>query len=334
MNAAYLDNAALTVLAAYPPPLCHGGLIGLGNRGGFSGARLWRVDGPGGFLCLRAWPPGDLSPDRLTFIHHLMTAARQASLDFVPDVFRTRAGPSWVEQTGRLWDLTTWLPGRADFRDQPTTSRLEAACSALARLHAAWAKVEPASGPSPSLQRRQELIQEWSRSRATGWRPCFDAAALDPVQPWAEKAWQVLGLHLERIQHLVEPWLQQAWPLQPCLGDVWHDHCLFEGETLTGLVDYGGVKRDHVAVDLARLLGSLVGDDARLRVVGLRAYQRLRPLTAAEETLVQVLDESGTLLGAANWLKWLYLDQRVFEDRLAVARRLSELVERIENWNV
>ena len=91
--------------------------------------------------------------------------------------------------------------------------------------------------------------------------------------------------------------------LQPCLCDVWHDHVLFEGDAVTGLVDYGGVKVDNVATDLARLLGSLAGDDPVLRDAGLRAYSRLRPLSLAEEALVPVLDRTGTLLGIANWLR-------------------------------
>ena len=99
-----------------------------------------------------------------------------------------------------------------------------------------------------------------------------------------------------------------------------------------GLIDYGGVKTDHVAIDLARLLGSLVGDDAAARAAGLRAYRRLRPLSADEEELVVRLDETGTVLGAANWLRWLYHDGRPFDDRAAVARRLAALVERIERW--
>ena len=43
-------------------------------------------------------------------------------------------------------------------------------------------------------------------------------------------------------------------------------------------------------------------------------------------------DETGTLLGATNWLRWLYHEGRRFEDRGAVARRLAELVTRIERW--
>jgi Ser/Thr protein kinase RdoA (MazF antagonist) len=95
-------------------------------------------------------------------------------------------------------------------------------------------------------------------------------------------------------------------------------------------VDYGSVKVDHVAVDLARLLGSLVEGDAERTAAGLTAYARLRPLTDRDWRLVRLLDETGAVLAAANWLRWLYHDGRRFEDRAAVAERLTRLVRRLE----
>jgi Ser/Thr protein kinase RdoA (MazF antagonist) len=97
-------------------------------------------------------------------------------------------------------------------------------------------------------------------------------------------------------------------------------------------LDYGSVKMDHVAVDLARLLGSLVGDDLEMQAVGIEAYRSVRPLSAEDADLVRVLDETGTVLGAANWLRWLYHEGRRYEDLGAVARRLAALVKRMERW--
>ena len=177
-----------------------------------------------------------------------------------------------------------------------------------------------------------DYAREWNDLVASGWHPVFETGDNDPVTPLARRLWRLLHRQVEQIPGRLAPWTARSFPLHPCLCDVWHDHVLFEGDTLTGLVDLGGVKVDHVAVDLARLLGSLVGDDAGRRAAGLRAYARVRPLSVEEEVLVAALDETGTLLGAANWLRWLYRDGKRFEDRAAVARRLMELVNRIEGW--
>src|SRR5262249_18674342 len=133
------DQLAATVLRRYPAVVC-GPLHPLGNRGGFSGAKLWQVRAPARLYCLRAWPargPGALS---LGWVCRRMGQARGAGLDVVPAVIGTAAGGPWVDHGGCLWDLTSWQRGRADFHDRPTPDRLSAACRTLARLHVAWAE--------------------------------------------------------------------------------------------------------------------------------------------------------------------------------------------------
>jgi Ser/Thr protein kinase RdoA (MazF antagonist) len=107
---------------------------------------------------------------------------------------------------------------------------------------------------------------------------------------------------------------------------------LYEGDRVSGVIDYGSVKQDNVAVDLARLLGSMVGDDSTMWAVGLRAYRAVHPLSEEEETLAHVLDRTGAVLALANWLKWLYFDGLAYDDRCEVARRLRELTDRVERW--
>ncbi|HYT91790.1 MAG TPA: phosphotransferase [Gemmataceae bacterium] len=292
--------------------------------GGFSGARVWRV----GELCLRAWPESGLTIERLSAMHRLMDQALASGLEFVPTVLRTRERRSYVEHTGRLWDLTTWMPGRVDFHTHPTAARLDAACTALARLHAAWVPTPTPIGPCPAVLRRLTCAREWLALVASGWRPAL--ARADPISTPAERAWRLLQTPVPPLPERLTPWLAVTLPLQPCLCDVWHDHVLFEGDVVRGLVDYGSVKVDHVAVDLARLLGSLVPDDTAMTAIGLAAYGRMRSLTYQEQTLVGLLDETGVIFGAANWLRWLYHEGRHFEDRSAVAARLSQLVARLE----
>src|SRR5262249_27700803 len=103
-------------------------------------------------------------------------------------------------------------------------------------------------------------------------------------------------------------------PLQPCIRDIWHDHVLFDGDQVTGFVDFGAVRIESVAGDVARLLDSLVADDPAAWRAGLAAYQSIRRLTADELTLVPVFRASGILLAGINWLEWLFVEGRQFEN--------------------
>jgi Ser/Thr protein kinase RdoA (MazF antagonist) len=321
------DQAARCVLAHYGLPAASP--HPLGNHGGFSGARLWRVEAGGASFCLRAWPPGGPTPERLRWLHDLMAAARGAGLAFVPHVIPA-GGATVTASAGRLWELSTWLPGRADFHQQPRESRLRAACVALGRLHRTWAGVSPAEGACPAVGRRLQRAEEWLSLVSSGWRPRGDAA--DPVAAWAERAWRLLSVWAERVPLLLAASSGRLFALHPCLCDVWHDHVLFEGDAVSGIVDYGSVRIDHPAADLARLLGSLVGDDEAAWAVGRDAYAAIRPLSQDERALARALDRTGVILGAANWLKWLYHDGRAVESRQLVADRLAALVRRMEGW--
>ena len=172
MSADPTNTAAAEVLRQYPRPLWSGTPQPLGNRGGFSGARLWRLDGPAGPLCLRAWPAG-FSPQRLDFIHHCMDHVRTAGLAFVPPpVSHTARSTTTVEHAGRLWELQEWLPGEADYHRDPSREKLRAALTVLARLHVCWQNVlPPANGPCPAVARRLNIVREWRELVQSGWRP-------------------------------------------------------------------------------------------------------------------------------------------------------------------
>jgi Ser/Thr protein kinase RdoA (MazF antagonist) len=301
----------------------------LGHHEGTSGASILRVVGHNGPLCLKAWPAGT-SGSRLAFVHRLLHAARM--LDFVPQVFTTRYRATWVEQSGRLWDLTTWMPGQADFAANPFTRRLENACTALARLHLAWQSVGGVGSLErcAAVQRRLARVKAWMEFVASGWQPPGNADHFPALAARVVRAWQLLPPLMADLPRQLAPWIDYPAAHQSCHGDVWHDNILFQADAVTGIIDYGNAMQDHVAVDLARLLGSLVPDDSPMVAIGMAAYASVRRLTPAEEKLVGVLDWTGTVIGAANWLLWLYWEKRRVDNLDGAVRRLDTLLTRIE----
>jgi len=318
------ESAALEVLSGYDH-VPRGALVHLGAHGGFSGAALWRIETTTGNFALKAWPAGWRSPADLAWIHGLL--AKAATHPWMPRVMATKDGQTFVESNGRLWEILTWMPGAADFGKSPSPARLEAAATALAQLHQAW---RPDGAPTeicPAALRRQATLHAWNELVQTGWRPTF--VPLDPYRETAEKLLQLVQLKIDAMPMMLSAWLNRKLPVQPCVCDLWHDHLLFTGDNVTGIIDFGSAKVDHIAVDLARLFGSLIGGDDAQWQIALAAYEKIRPLTLPEKLLARVLDRTGVLLAAANWLMWLYHENRVYADSAAVTARLETLVRRL-----
>jgi len=304
----------------------------LGSRGGFSGAQIWRLGAPGYDFCLKAWPPNDMSAERLGWIHRLVREARSSGLGFVPRVLPTIEGPTFVGPTvvefdGRCWDLSKWMRGEADFHERPTELRLTQACTSLAKLHRVWQTKHGSVGPCPGVRRRLDALQQWQDLLASGWRPVVYPN--DPIGSAAAHAWVWVLDRVADAQRRLLPWRDVPLPLHPCWCDPRHDHVLFIGPLMSGLIDYGSVKIDHAAVDLARMLGGLIGEHEEMWSIGLKAYESVRPLSQQDRELLPILDYTGLIVAAVNWLRWLYYERREYPDRPAVGERLWEIVHRL-----
>lgn len=336
-----LDVAALAVCRAFGLDLPPAALEPLGNAGGFSGARLWRVRTDGQW-CLRAWPPDAPSESELDTIHGLMLRAAQ-SLPFVPRLRTSLAdGRTWVRAEGRLWEMASWMAGRADFHEHPSAARLTAAVEALARLHRVWQPVQPRCGPSPAVLRRLQKLEAWEAVPASRLRSAVADSEAE-VHLWALRGLEAAARWGRSARRALAEWVAVSLPLQPCLCDVWHDHILFDGDRVTGIVDFGGVRLDNVATDLARLLGSLIGDkSAAIKTPGgmalpepwavaCDAYATIRELSPQERRLSVLLDWTGVVVGITNWLRWLVLKERQFADRTLALARFRTLILRAES---
>ena len=223
------------------------------------------------------------------------------------------------------WDITTWMPGKPNFHDDPKDDRLFAAVEALARLHSAWAKQVPAVKQAcPAILRRWRAIRDAEALLKNGPPPI--APNSESLARDVERAWSLLPRQLLRMRALLEPWRNRLVAVQPCIGDVWHDHVLFVGDRVSGIIDFAAAKFDAPESDLARLLGSLIpGERDRMRQA-LGVYAAIRPVPDYE--LVEILDVTGTFGAVVNWLMRF---RALPPDELTrVAQRFGELVGRLE----
>jgi Ser/Thr protein kinase RdoA (MazF antagonist) len=302
----------------------------LANAGGWSGSRLWRattVDGRA--LCLRRWPAEHPTPVGLKLIHAVLELVAPA-MPIIAFPMRTITGSTWVEVAGHRWELTNWLPGRADFHCDSNRKKLRAAMQALAQFHLLAAQYQQYRGWAPAIQDRE------FRLRILKFR---EFATIE--QSLARRLNNEIDGRATRLLTLTRTTIEQPdlaktlsiapelW-LQPAIRDIHHDHVLFTGDEVTGIIDFGAMRMDTPLTDVARLIGCLVGDDREAREFAVSAYSELRPLSTVDRWLVELLDESGLVLGALNWLTWLYVERRDMGPMEPIVRRLDQILERLE----
>lgn len=301
------------VLCRYPSAVADLDWQALGTAGGFSGAAVWRGDTASQpALCLKCWPPGTTA-QRLEAVHRAMTAAHSTGL--VPALIPSLTGRTAVEHDGRIWDVTAWVTGAADFHKDPSDARLTAACVALADLHRAWAPAHQRLTPCPGVRRRLALLNDFTSK--------LPHLASDPY--W-DRPLSLLRPLVPRSIAELTPWVDRPVPVHPCLCDIWHDHVFYIGDRVSGIIDYGAMKVDHPAVDLARLLGDLVdGRSDRVRT-GLAAYRAAAAPVPVDDELVTLLDRTGLICAVIHW------HQRLGGTRpgnLQVLGRITRLVARL-----
>jgi Ser/Thr protein kinase RdoA (MazF antagonist) len=239
-----------------------------------------------------------------------------------------------VARRGRHWQLEPWQPGRADFHRDPSDARLRNAGAELARLHVASERYEatPAGAPwfqsgtgtAPAVRERLEGLRRFVQRPAVRAAP--GVAHGTPEQAvLAGRLSRQLPARAEWAIRELAPLADVSFRLHPCLRDVWHDHVLFRGDDVTGVIDPSAARTENVASDLSRLLGSLVGDEFARWETALDTYSSVRPLSGDERRLVRALDLSGVVLSAVHWLDCM--SEAALSDR--EIKRAAALAERV-----
>lgn len=303
-----------------------GRLEPLGNAGGLSGARLWRYQAPRGEFVLRLWPESETDEARLGRRFEWMEA-----LDALPFVSRPVValdGRALQSFLGRWWHVEPWMPGACEAGRPPSEARVRAGLEGLARVHGPWERFGSV-GASPGLKARLKELDWLSRE---GGKPLRDAVLAAPDGPecqaalaWLDEAPRLFPGVRRELGRAVE-W---AVPLQPTLRDVRSDHLLFSGDQLTGLVDFGALEVESPAADLARLLADWFEPKDKRRRAALEAYERVRRLDSRTAALVGLFEWSADVLLGARWVRWRFVERRVFEDEAASLRGLETGLQRL-----
>lgn len=213
---------------------------------------------------------------------------------------------------GRPAAILNWLPGAA--RAKPSLADQTAAGAILARLHLAGASY---------AARRDDPIGPAAR-RALYDRCCVRATDADRHL-------------LERVSPLVRedaPDPAASLPRGAIHGDYFPDNILFQGTTVSGLIDFYFACFDALAYDLAIALSAWgfdengAPDPAALKAFQ-TGYETYRPLTGAERAALPEL-------GAAAVVRFTLtrLHDRLFHDRdaLVTPKDPAPFLRRLDWW--
>jgi len=206
-------------------------------------------------------------PFFLALMEHL--AARGLNC---PQPVRNRCGEAAGMLAGRPAAIVTFLEGM--WLRRPGAGHCAAVGEALARLHVAGADFP---------MRRENALS------VAGWRALYESAdgRGDTLQPGLSAAVAV------ELDHLAKSWPRDL-PQGVIHADLFPDNVFFLGDTLSGLIDFYFACTDTLAYDVAICLNAWCFEpDHSYNVTKgrnlLRAYDRVRPLSAQERAVLPLL---------------------------------------------
>jgi len=220
-----------------------------------------------------------LTAEQLPFYLYLMKHLAHAGIP-VPDPRANKAGDILHTVCGKPAAVVNRLAGRSQLA--PEAVHCAAVGSMLARMHLA----------GRNYDRQQPNL------RGLPWWNETVPVVLPHIDP--EQA-ALLRAELAYQNHIAASPAYAALPRGPVHADLFRDNVMFEGAQLTGFFDFYFAGVDSFLFDLAVCLNDWCTDlpsgahDAPRANAMLAAYQAVRPLTAAERSLLPALLRAGAL---------------------------------------
>ncbi len=220
-----------------------------------------------------------LSHEQLPFYLFLMKHLAERGIP-VPDPAANRDGDVLHTVNGKPAAVVNKLAGKSQL--QPQSVHCAAVGDMLARMHLAGADYNRSQ---PNLR----ALPWWNET-------------VPVVLPYLDEAQAgLLRSELAYQNHIAASAPYAALPQGPVHADLFRDNVMFDGEQLTGFFDFYFAGVDTWLFDLAVCLNdwcidlpSGVHDGERAQAM-VRAYNRVRPLSASERELLPALLRAGAL---------------------------------------
>ena len=220
-----------------------------------------------------------LTHTQLPFYLYLMKHLASRGIP-VPDPQADRQGDILLTLCGKPAAVVNRLRGRSQL--QPTPVHCETVGAMLARMHLAG----------------QDFSREQPNLRGLSWWADTVPLVLPHLN---EDQARLLQQELAFQQHVAATSAYAALPCGPIHADLFRDNVMFEGETLTGFFDFYFAGVDRWLFDIAVCLNDWCIEHSTATYLPahgqafLQAYQSVRPLQAAERSLLNPMLRAGAL---------------------------------------
>ncbi|MGY8767389.1 MAG: phosphotransferase enzyme family protein [Pirellulales bacterium] len=305
------------------------------SEDGFSGSLLWKISRSGADYLLRCWP-SETSRDRIEWIHQVQSQVRESGFQFTPQLFQSENQQTLAQVDGRFWELAAWMPGTSISGLDQTEPNLRRMFELLAQFHQHSAKIAAATlnqtGHSSTVRERIDMIEYFNTISREQFTSAVQQTQWNDFITRAVELLNAYQKHSQQIMRELNSVKDMSFKLQPCLRDARGEHFLFEAGKPSGLIDYGAMRIESVAVDLARLSSTTIRSNANLQQdTAIAHYERIQPLSSDEKLLVSVLLNSSRYLTGMNWIRWVALEKREFGSSNGVIARLDTALEQLES---
>jgi len=242
-----------------------------------------------------------------------------------------------------------WMPGRP-LKKEASPQAIGRGAEAIAAFHRAVRSIAAHTAPPPAVEARLRRLEHLKqlilrlppsldrlppslfRGQDTKVLDSDHLAKRSELLAFSQRACSLLRLKWNEVEPRITRSLQQYSQVpmlnQWVLRDVHRENVLFVDQQPSGLIDFDAVRLDVPATDLARWTGGFLAGRADVEAIWQATLAEFdSPSTEFKRGFVESLVVASSWIGLANWLVWIFIEQRRFEvGPTAITQRLRELI--------
>lgn len=311
---------------------------------GLSDSHVWKVRSGESAYCLKLHPASSRLPLSEIHFYQKLLAVRFPIIPR-PCTFDT-SGTTFLETSSGKWELMPWLPGQAkETIDSFSRHDIQQVMQGIADVQTYLAE-QQSQRLSKSLGNSNQMVPK-------GWLDRHRELQIPlklpnvPANAAREFQWHYTNLarietaNLQRVSQHLSSMIQANRTCIWSLRDLWRANVIFDGEKLTGFIDFSAARLDWPGFPILRFLASAIDFRRESWCDALKRYNELLKQQCHNQDYSRYaylsIDEgeaattifASLVIAGRYWLrKW---SQGGDSNRIAI--RLTEILSQLEHLN-